>query len=101
MKIMDCTLRDGGNVIGAGFPAELTTLMLKGLTENGVKNVVATPLYLSDEYGIPSVAEGDQAQTTLSPTALTISCGTRSRARRRVSGFRAPSISPGATSTRT
>ena len=36
MKIMDCTLRDGGNVIGAGFPAELTTLMLKGLTENGV-----------------------------------------------------------------
>ena len=36
MKIMDCTLRDGGNVIGAGFPADLTTLMLKGLTENGV-----------------------------------------------------------------
>ena len=36
------------------------------ITENGVKNVVATPLYLSDEYGIPSVAEGDQAQTTLS-----------------------------------
>ena len=31
-----------------------------------MKNVVATPLYLSDEYGIPSVAEGDQAQTTLS-----------------------------------
>ena len=37
MKIMDCTLRDGGNVVGAGFPADLTTLMLKGLTENGVK----------------------------------------------------------------
>ncbi len=37
MKIMDCTLRDGGNVIGAGFPADLTALMLKGLTENGVK----------------------------------------------------------------
>ena len=36
------------------------------ITENGVKNVVATPLYLSDEYGIPSVATGDQAQTTLS-----------------------------------
>lgn len=36
MKIMDCTLRDGGNVVGAGFSAELTTLMLKGLTENGV-----------------------------------------------------------------
>ena len=37
MKIMDCTLRDGGNVVGAGLPADLTTLMLKGLTENGVK----------------------------------------------------------------
>ena len=36
------------------------------ITEDGVKNVVATPLYLSDEYGIPSVATGDQAQTTLS-----------------------------------
>ncbi len=37
MEIMDCTLRDGGNVLGAGFPADLTTLTLKGLTENGVK----------------------------------------------------------------
>lgn len=36
------------------------------ITEDGIKNVVATPLYLSDEYGIPSVATGDQAQTTLS-----------------------------------
>lgn len=34
---MDCTLRDGGNVIGAGFPADLTTLILKGLAQNGVK----------------------------------------------------------------
>ena len=36
MKIMDCTLRDGGNVMGSGFPADLTDLMLKGLTENGI-----------------------------------------------------------------
>lgn len=36
------------------------------ITEDGVKNVVVTPLYLSDEYGIPSVATSDQAQTTLS-----------------------------------
>lgn len=36
MKIMDCTLRDGANVVGNGFPEDLTVLMLKGLTENGI-----------------------------------------------------------------
>ena len=36
MKIMDCTMRDGGNVLGSGFPADLTEMMLRGLTENGV-----------------------------------------------------------------
>lgn len=35
------------------------------MTENGPKNVVATPLYLDDTYGIPSIATGEQAQTTL------------------------------------
>ena len=34
MKIMDCTLRDGANVVGNGFSAELTELMLRGLTKN-------------------------------------------------------------------
>lgn len=34
MKIMDCTLRDGANVVGNGFSAELTEMMLRGLTEN-------------------------------------------------------------------
>ena len=34
MKIMDCTLRDGANVVGNGFSAELTQLMLKVLTTN-------------------------------------------------------------------
>lgn len=33
---MDCTLRDGANVIGNGFPGGLTELILKGLTENGI-----------------------------------------------------------------
>ena len=32
MKIMDCTLRDGANVVGSGFSAALTTAMLDGLT---------------------------------------------------------------------
>lgn len=36
MKIMDCTMRDGANVLGNGFPEDLTVMMLKGLTENGV-----------------------------------------------------------------
>ncbi len=36
------------------------------ITQDGIENLVATPLYLDDEYGIPSVATGEQAQTTLS-----------------------------------
>lgn len=36
MKIMDCTMRDGANVLGSGFPEDLTVMMLKGLTDNGV-----------------------------------------------------------------
>ena len=36
------------------------------MTDEGVKNVVATPLYLDDKYGIPHFATGSQAQETLS-----------------------------------
>lgn len=36
MRIMDCTLRDGANVLGNGFPKDLTVMMLRGLVENGV-----------------------------------------------------------------
>jgi len=35
------------------------------ITQDGIENVVATPLYLDDEYGIPSIATGEQAQITL------------------------------------
>ena len=35
------------------------------MTPNGIENVAATPLYLSDAYGIPSIATGDQAMRTL------------------------------------
>ena len=31
MRLMDCTLRDGANVIGKGFDAKLTTMMIEGL----------------------------------------------------------------------
>ena len=36
MKIMDCTLRDGSNVVGNGFSRELTDLMMRGMCENGI-----------------------------------------------------------------
>ena len=39
------------------------------ITQDGIQNLVAIPLYLDDEYGIPSVATGEQAQTTLSRLA--------------------------------
>ena len=36
IKLMDCTLRDGGNVVGKGFNAEITDIVLDGLTSCGV-----------------------------------------------------------------
>lgn len=39
MKIMDCTLRDGANVVGAGFSKELTGLMLEGLIESHIDTI--------------------------------------------------------------
>ncbi len=37
MRIMDCTLRDGANVIGKGFPSNLTKMMLEGLIASNIK----------------------------------------------------------------
>lgn len=34
---MDCTLRDGGNVVGRGFNAELTKMMIEGLIRSNIK----------------------------------------------------------------
>lgn len=39
MEIMDCTLRDGANVVGKGFSGELTTLIIKGLLVSNVKTI--------------------------------------------------------------
>lgn len=36
MRLMDCTLRDGGNVVGRGFNAELTKMMIEGLLKSGI-----------------------------------------------------------------
>ncbi|MBU9726419.1 beta/alpha barrel domain-containing protein [Diplocloster modestus] len=39
LRIMDCTLRDGANVVGKGFDADLTRMMLKGLIESNIKTI--------------------------------------------------------------
>lgn len=36
MRLMDCTLRDGANVIGNGFDAKLTVMMIEGLIKNNI-----------------------------------------------------------------
>ena len=36
VALMDCTLRDGANVVGKGFSAEITDMVLDGLTSCGV-----------------------------------------------------------------
>lgn len=36
LKFLDCTLRDGGNVVGKGFNAELTKLMVDALVDANV-----------------------------------------------------------------
>lgn len=39
MKLFDCTLRDGGNVVGRGFDAELTKMILEGLIRSNVTTI--------------------------------------------------------------
>lgn len=37
MNIMDCTLRDGANIVGTGFSTELTKMMIEGLVDSNIK----------------------------------------------------------------
>lgn len=37
MQLLDCTLRDGANVVGKGFSAELTKIILEGLIESNIR----------------------------------------------------------------
>ena len=39
MQILDCTLRDGANVVGKGFDAKLTRLMIEGLIRSNIKTI--------------------------------------------------------------
>ena len=47
MKLMDCTLRDGANVVGTGFSRELTVMMIEGLIKCGI-----TTIEMGNAYGI-------------------------------------------------
>lgn len=39
MLVMDCTLRDGANVVGKGFDARLTKLMIEGMIAAGITTI--------------------------------------------------------------
>ena len=39
MNLFDNTLRDGGNVVGHGFSAELTVSIVKGLLNAGIQDI--------------------------------------------------------------
>ena len=39
MKLLDCTLRDGANVVGNGFSKELTVSMIEGLLNCGITTI--------------------------------------------------------------
>jgi 4-hydroxy-2-oxovalerate aldolase len=52
MKLMDCTLRDGANVVGKGFSKELTVMMIEGLIKSGV-----TAIEMGNALGIGAYEE--------------------------------------------
>ena len=39
MRILDCTLRDGANVVGKGFDARMTIMMLEGMIASGITTI--------------------------------------------------------------
>ncbi len=60
IKLMDCTLRDGANVVGKGFSAELTAMMLAGLIRSNIKIIE-----MGNAYGLGAYeADGHIAPLT-------------------------------------
>ncbi len=39
MEFLDCTLRDGANVVGTGFSAELTRVIVEGLIKHNIRTI--------------------------------------------------------------
>ncbi len=56
MKIMDCTLRDGANVVGNGFSPELTKMMIEGLIKSGIQIIE-----MGNAKGLGATAKGASA----------------------------------------
>lgn len=60
IRLMDCTLRDGGNVVGKGFPIDYTTMMIEGLIRSGI-----TTIEMGNCVGIGAYkSQGDAAPAT-------------------------------------
>lgn len=60
VRLMDCTLRDGANVVGVGFSAELTTMMIEGLIRSNIKIIE-----MGNAYGLGAYeADGHIAPLT-------------------------------------
>lgn len=58
MNLLDCTLRDGANVVGNGFSRELTLSMIRGLVANGITEI---------ELGNAKGAGAYEAQNAIAP----------------------------------
>lgn len=60
LLLMDCTLRDGANVVGKGFSAELTKMMIEGLIRSNIKVIE-----MGNAYGLGAYeADGSVAPLT-------------------------------------
>ncbi len=59
MRLFDCTLRDGANVVGNGFSKELTVSMVKALLDCGIDQIE-----LGNAKGIGSYENGAEAPLT-------------------------------------
>lgn len=60
MELLDCTLRDGGNVLGNGFPKDLTVMMLEAAIRNGIRTIEC-----GNAYGVGAYeADGKTAPLT-------------------------------------
>lgn len=56
MKILDCTLRDGANVVGMGFDAQLTKMMIEGMLKVGI-----TMIEMGNAHGIGAIEASERA----------------------------------------
>lgn len=60
IQLMDCTLRDGGNVVGKGFSLDYTRMMIEGLIRSNIKIIE-----MGNCTGIGSYkSQGDAAPAT-------------------------------------